>query len=422
MNQIQKNAHGSVKPYTRHLSTCPHATNKDYNGCRCPKWLYIRYGKGLKQRVSLSTPSWAEAQRIAADKLYGMDPEIAKARAAEQAAKEKQDSKKISVGDAWQMWLDRTERKFGKEGVYTQYQSIERVFGRWAMSEGIMHIDEITPLHLERWYSSQRWLKLSPVTRAQRWGVLRSVFAYWHSVGAIAINPIVGIKADRASKDHVQGPYTETQVDAVFACVAKSALKNVAPGEDKLYVERLEKYLTLLLHTGCDVSDGIVFEPARITDENVDGRVIPIYRYRRRKTKVEAIIPLSTDVAAKLRSVPVGPRNSAAMPFRTEGAGDIAIDGQLWSRRVKRCLELAGVQAVELPGLDHNGRARKKSANTKMLRHTFAVRQLRDGQRPEEVAKMLGHVDTTMVRLHYAPWVQELDTAHIRRVVSEWKR
>ncbi|HVC91955.1 MAG TPA: hypothetical protein VND66_15170 [Acidobacteriaceae bacterium] len=275
-----------------------------------------------------------------------MDPEIAKARAAEQAAKEKQDSKKISVGDAWQMWLDRTERKFGKEGVYTQYQSIERVFGRWAMSEGIMHIDEITPLHLERWYSSQRWLKLSPVTRAQRWGVLRSVFAYWHSVGAIAINPIVGIKADRASKDHVQGPYTETQVDAVFACVAKSALKNVAPGEDKLYVERLEKYLTLLLHTGCDVSDGIVFEPARITDENVDGRVIPIYRYRRRKTKVEAIIPLSTDVAAKLRSVPVGPRNSAAMPFRTEGAGDIAIDGQLWSRRVKRCLELAGVQAV----------------------------------------------------------------------------
>ena len=422
MSEILKSAYGSVKPYTRHISTCPRAIDKDYNRCKCPKWLYIRDGKGHKQRLSLSTPSWAEAQRIAADKLHGMDPEIAKARAAEQAAKEKQESKKISVGDAWQMWMNRTERKVGKEGVYTQYQSFERVFGRWAESEGIIYIGEITPLHLERWYSSEGWLKLSPVTRAQRWGVLRSVFAHWHSVGAIVTNPIVGIKADRASKDHVQGPYTEAQVAAVFACVAKSALKNVAPGEEKVYVERLEKYLTLLLHTGCDVTDGIVFEPARITDENVDGRVIPIYRYCRRKTKVQAIIPLSKDVAAKLRSIPLGPRNSAAMPFRTKGDGDITIDGQLWSRRVRRCLALAGVEAVELPGLDHNGQPRKKSANTKMLRHTFAVRQLRDGQRPEEVAKMLGHVDTTMVRLHYAPWVQELDTAHIRRVVSEWKK
>src|ERR1035437_91480 len=315
MNQIQKNAHGSVKPYTRHLSTCPHATNKDYNGCKCPKWLYIREANGHKERYSLSTPSWAEAQRIAADKLRSMDPEIAAARAADRASRERNDHKKISVGDAWQMWLDRTERKFGKEGVYTQYQSIKRVFERWAISEGIEYIHDIKPLHLEQWYSSQGWLKLSPVTRAQRWGVLRSVFAYWHSVDAISINPIVGLKADRASKDHVQGPYTENQVKAVFACVGKSALKNVAQGEAKVYVERLEKYLTLLLHTGCDVADGIVFEPARITDENVDGRVIPIYRYRRRKTDVEAIIPLRKDVAAKLRSVPVGPRNSAAMPF-----------------------------------------------------------------------------------------------------------
>ncbi len=91
INQIQKNPHGSVKPYTRHLSTCPHAINKDYDGCKCPKRAYIREANGDKKRHSLSTPSWAEAQRIAADKLRSMDPEIAAAHAADRASKESDD-------------------------------------------------------------------------------------------------------------------------------------------------------------------------------------------------------------------------------------------------------------------------------------------------------------------------------------------
>jgi integrase len=63
----------------------------------------------------------------------------------------------------------------------------------------------------------------------------------------------------------------------------------------------------------------------------------------------------------------------------------------------------------------------QKAANVKQLRHTFAVRQLKAGQRPEEVARMLGHVDTDMVRKHYAPWVADLDKAHIMRVLSVGK-
>jgi hypothetical protein len=33
---------------------------------------------------------------------------------------------------------------------------------------------------------------------------------------------------------------------------------------------------------------------------------------------------------------------------------------------------------------------------------------------------MLGHSDTNMVRKHYAPWVKDLDLAHITRVVANW--
>jgi integrase len=80
------------------------------------------------------------------------------------------------------------------------------------------------------------------------------------------------------------------------------------------------------------------------------------------------------------------------------------------------------VEWVELPTRDKQGRFERKAANVKMFRHTFAVRQLKAGQRPEDVARMMGHVDTTMIRKHYAPWVKDLDTAHIKRVVSSWSK
>jgi hypothetical protein len=30
----------------------------------------------------------------------------------------------------------------------------------------------------------------------------------------------------------------------------------------------------------------------------------------------------------------------------------------------------------------------------------------------------MGHTDTKMIKLHYAPWVHSLDVAHIERVVE----
>lgn len=36
---------------------------------------------------------------------------------------------------------------------------------------------------------------------------------------------------------------------------------------------------------------------------------------------------------------------------------------------------------------------------------------------PEDVAKMLGHVNAEMIRKHYAPWVPNLEEAYLRRIV-----
>lgn len=411
---LSKSAFGVVKPFTRHVKACKFKDEKDYNGCKCPKWLYTRE-KGKKPvRASLTTPSWAEAQRIAADVLRGLDPEIAAARSVNEAI----ERTRLSVPEACKLWLDRTEREYGPDsGSLVQYRGLTNHMIAWARSHNIEAIQEITTIQLEQWYSLKPWTRYSEATRSQRWGVVRSMFAYFHERGAIASNPIIPIKQAKVSKDHVQGPYTDEQVQKIFAQVKFANPPRYSKQDVEIYRARLFAFITLLLHTGCDVVDAVLFEPVRIENMTLNGAVVPVYRYVRTKTEQLAVIPISSEVARLLRKVPTLPTNPTDMPFRNPEYS-VIYDPAFWARRIKVLLKLAGATRVTLPGKDKMGRPRTKKANVKQFRHTFAVQQLRAGQRPEEVAKMLGHADTTMVRKHYAPWVPELDTAHIQMVMQ----
>lgn len=398
---VLKSAHGSVRPYTRHVQSCLYRKAKDHNACSCPKWLYTREDTGQKKRISLNTPSWAEAQRIAADRLRAMDPEIAAAR----AVTVQNQAKLVTVKVACDLWMARVARDLGKAGSYEQYSVIAKELQVWAKDMGIQHIQEVTSLQLGSWYGSRHWTKRSQSTRRQRWVMVRSMFRYWHEHKVILDNVAATIKPIKADGEHVQGPYSDEQIEAVLHQVNSDA--------------RLRAFVLLLLHTGCDVMDSVLFGPARVRDHVVDGREVSVYRYRRVKTKVEAVVPLPAEIAETLRAVPRLPDNPAAMPFRDPRL-KLVSDRNAWSLCVRQALKAANVKWVELPTVDDGGRPKWKQANCKQFRHTFAVRQLRAGQRPEEVAKMLGHVNTDMVRRHYAPWVEEMDQAHISRVLKNW--
>lgn len=418
MENLQKTAYGSVRPYTRHLDECRNADEPNYNGCKCPKWLYIwNASTGVKTRRSLVTPSWAEAQRIAADTLRGMDPEIADARARMVKKEKKHDDVQMPVGDACDLWIERTIGKLGEDAsVVNQYRWLKKKLVAFADTQGIATVQEITTLQLERWYASKEW-KFAPTTRSQRWGILRSMFAFLAERGVLDKSPAAPIESAKANIDHVQGPYTDEQVDRILANVDKCVPWNLPMPKRPTWTPRLRTFILLLLHTGCDVSDAILHEPHRLERVKAKGHVVDVYRYKRIKTGVEAVIPLSPEIAAIIRDVPLEPGAIDGLPFRTVGL-KLKLNQKVWSNRIKAVLKEAEVQWVTLPGLDQKGKPKRKASNTKQFRHTFAVRQLRDGQRAEEVARMLGHVDTEMVRSHYAPWVKELDTAHIERVIS----
>ena len=357
------------------------------------------------------------------------DPEIAKSRAQEAATEEQ----KKTIVDACKLWLARTRlqhqvkmrtdglpishRERSKNGgTLPQYQVLFGHLQRWAKDKGIIHIQEITPLLLEEWRTSDDWSRLAVTTQQQRWGVLRSFFAYLQGLKVIDSNPIAGIKAITVTKDHLQGPYSDEQIDSIFASVEASVPQRSDKAERVVYAQRLTRFLQLLLHTGCDVIDAVLFEPSRIEDVTLEGQVVPVYRYRRKKTKVGAVIPLALDVATSLRNVPVV-TNKPNMPFKSRGT-TIEYCAQVWSQRVDRCLEAAQVFYVELPASVVGGAARSRPANTKQFRHTFAVRQLIAGQRVEDVSKMLGHTDDKMIRKHYSPWVKGLEDAHLLRVLE----
>ncbi len=192
------------------------------------------------------------------------------------------------------------KRSLASGGVYPQYRTLESQFERWAVEQGITCIQAIKPMQLARWYSSRDWTRLA--SRSQRWGILRSVFSPWSVLRLLKENPILAIKEDRPQKDHVQRPYAEGQVTALMASVKDAIPTSIAVREKKVYFERLTAYFTLLLNVGCDLVDAVLHEPERIADEKVGDRVISVYRYKRKKTGVDAVIPLHSKIAALIRT------------------------------------------------------------------------------------------------------------------------
>jgi integrase len=401
---VLKSHFGSVKAYTRHTASCSHRRAKDYNSCACPKWLYIRRHGEKSKRLTLNTHSWEDAQRIASAKLRAMDPDIAAA----QAVTERHKRKLVKVADACELFLKKIEREKGKQGAHEQYSVAVHHLRDWADRLRIDYIQDITTLMLERWYSEKPWSGFKATTRRQGWINVRTIFKFWFERDLIERNPVLPVKPVKRPVDHVQGPYSEQQITAVL---------QQADAEGDL---RLRAFVQHLLYVGCDVIDAVLFHAKRIEDVAIDGETIHIYRYKRKKTGVQAIVRLSTEVAQMLRTVPRPLEGPEGMPFRDPRLQANSNRSE-WSKRVIAVLHKAGVRWVDLPA-DDEGRMRRKQANCKQFRHTAAVRWLCEGQMPEDVAKMLGHVNADMVRKYYAPWVPDLEEAYLRRIVRMQRR
>jgi integrase len=405
-DNLLKSSYGTVRPYTRHVASC--TRQQDHNACRCPKWLYVfTQATREKRRYTLNTPSWAEALREADDALRGLDPEIAASR-----AKVENTSARMTVREAMHLWVTRSENKLGKDSTtIAQYRHLEELVSEWARANGIKYAKDITSHQLESWYASEEWTSLAPTTRKQRWAVLRVMFAHMVKMKAISESPADPIETASVTTDQVQGPYSDAQVKAILNHI--EYVPNTVTDKTG-YVTRLRAFVRLLLDSGCDVSDALQFGPHQLEKMRISKRDVWVFRYKRQKTKQLAVIPITAELVNMLLHLPLEPGVSKDAPFRIKGISLKAAQNR-WSRRVQYAISAAEVTHIDLPD------GRKKDANVKQFRHTAVVRWLRNGQRVEEVAKMLGHSNAEMVRRHYAPWLRDMDVAHVSRVVSQWR-
>lgn len=297
----------------------------------------------------------------------------------------------VTVGQACDLWRQQMQRQLGKI-TYKSYAVPARKLESWATDLGVVSIREITSRQLEEWYESASWLRLAWQTRRQRWVVIRSMFRWWRDLGILERNPAARLPPVRPGGRDVHGPFSERQVQAILEQVAGDPL--------------LRAFVLLLLHSGCDLIDAVLFNPARIEDLRIGGEMVSVYRYLRRETGMEVKIPLPPDVVAVLRSIVPRGREAGSLPFRS-GIITLAANEERWTVRVRKAMRRAGVEWIELPLLGGGGGERKRRrANCRQFRHHFAIQQLEAGQTPEEVARRLGSTDVDLVRKQYAGWIQ----------------
>jgi integrase len=245
------------------------------------------------------------------------------------------------------------------------------------------------------------------------------MFAYLTDIKVLANDPILPLKPVRIKRaDHAQGPYTAEEVEAISAHIEHG----VKPREEKerSYEDPSQGDATLLLEGGCDLIDAVQFGPGQIGQMKAGGTNVWVYQYYRKKTGELPVVPMRSAIVSVLQNIPMLDTNSRGMPFRSQRQSPKAkTDVADWSRRIAMILRAAGIRYVTLPVRGSKG-TRQRPAKAKQLRQTFAVNRLEAGVRPEQAARMLGHVDTQMVYRHYAPFIDRLKEAHVRLVMENW--
>jgi integrase/recombinase XerD len=372
----------TVEIVVRHSADCKdRQRGTEWRKCNCRKSLVVYDGASKKtHRISAGTRSWEKAEKFKTDYLNGFDPdqqELKRLRAAEQ-------QKQKPIDEVVELYLTDMAARLGDGGTVSGARHLLDSLTDWLAKQvpRPIHIAEITPALLIAWRSS--WT-LGDLTAAVRWSAVRTFFNFCENQGWVPESPARRIRPTKVARGGRPGVFTDAQYTAIVE----------AAHSDR----RTHAFVELMRWAGMAITDAVLFRTEMI---DADG----VLRYRRHKSDELAIIPLPAHVIVNLRDVPLG--NNAvgpAQPFRSNSP-IIKTDVRLWQRRLTELWAAAGVTDVQTD----SGTGKPHSH---CLRDSFAVWNLRHGVPLMAVAKMLGHSSIKTTEQSYAPWVRELEAAHI---------
>jgi integrase len=425
-------ARKSVSVIVRHSSSCKDkGRGSNWTKCKCLKSLlvYEGEGRGKNRRVSTKEWDWAEAEKAAQAIRDSWDPDKMELKARREADVQKQ----VPIPEAVSLYHADMRARLGDGGTLRMSESllgkidpktlsVESVsdpvsrkatrkpghFFRWLESynathvDKLVHISDITGAHLTEWRSG--WTFRSDLTRKNKWVCVKGFFSFCESLGWIPDSPARKLRQFDVAKGNRTCIFSDEQHASILDAVYLSDPENVPEATRAAWQRRLTIFVELLRWSGMSLVDAILWSPTLVDSEGV-------LSYRRHKTGMLAVVPLTDHLQALLRDIPLE-RDSVGVgvhqPFRSHDT-ELQSDTRCWAHRLEHLFELAGIREVQTD-------QRVRKPHVQMFRDTFAVYYLRQRVALHSVSRMLGQASTKTTETAYLPWVRELQDAHIAEV------
>ncbi len=390
----------TISVFTRHSPECPKANDRSWRRCKCRKALYI-YEGGHDRIVSARTRSWEAAETLAQEERDRRSP--VKRRLMEIAAVEAEKralvgSKTLTVSDATDRWLKSLTRE-SHETEVIRGKAARRI-KEWAADMGIANVSDITPDALDLWRGTwapdaeKAYSRIGQTSASHFQGRLKSFCRWCVGTGNLKRDPAALLKPIRLNTVRTL-PLTPAQFNELLAAVDPFIAE--VRGETKEYALELKALFQLQRWAGLRILDGLMLPRTGLvgnhltlttkkTGARIENRTVPDF-------VVEALQDLS----------PARPRFRPTHFFWNAGRKWETLSTQydIMIQKLNRYLNFTGEDGHPLPFHSH------------MLRDTYAVELLLQGERLEDVSKLLTHTSIKTTQDHYAPWVrarlQQLD-------------
>jgi integrase/recombinase XerD len=377
--------------YARHYPPCT-SDDLNYKRCRCPKWINGVLGSdGPFIRRSAKSRSWEKAEE------FKRELEV------EYEAKQNGDREsmavtpeKVSVKDAVTRFLNSKRNENLAESTIEKLKTIfEKQFLSWATASRLNHLEDIRTADLEAFRDT--W-EDGPLAKKKKQERLIGFFYYGLRLGWIKSNPAVSlgrIRADGPPTDYFPKHEFNQIIDATYIYQPKGWV------ECRNQATRLRILILLMRWSGLAIRDAVTLERRRLNEKD------ELFLYRA-KTGNPVYVPLPSELAELLRTIPPGPCPNPRYFFWSGNGSAKSVVGN-WQRSFRRLFKIANLQRED-------GTA--KRCHPHMLRDTFAVEMLLAGVPLEQVSILLGHKSVKITEKHYAPWVkarQELLAANVRK-------
>ena len=380
--------------YSRHYPPCP-SSDINYKRCRCPKWINGLLGTdGPFIRRSAKTRSWEKAE----DFKRKLEEEYeAKEKGQEEASRP--EPALVTVKEAVRRFLNSKRNENLAESTLDKLSTIfEKQFLAWSTSSRFTNIAEITTADLEGFRDT--WND-GPLAKKKKQERLIGFFYYCVRLVWIKSNPAVllgRIRADGPPTDYFPKHEFNQIMDATYIYQPRGWV------ECRNQATRLRILTSLMRWSGLAIRDAVTLERRRLNERD------ELFLYRA-KTGNPVYVPLPSDVAESLRTIPPGPTPNPRYFFWSGNGSPKSVVGN-WQRSFRRLFKIANLQGDD---------GSPKRCHPHMLRDTFAVEMLLAGVPLEQVSILLGHKSVKITEKHYAPWVkarQEQLAANVRKAWS----